>query len=268
MLRALRRLDRSPTARTAADLMWNSASPLVRQTAPAALLAIGGELARAELRKAIGKRNRAEDCYLDLLTFEGPVAELAARLKKSGAGHRAKAAELLLIRGDAAAVPALRAALRKESDERARAAEAAALLRLAGKGALDDAHGVLPGLGLRDRIRLGGELTRLGTASGFEALGQGLRSPNRYLRFEAARRLAECGNPGVEKLLLVALGDKSQWPRRAAIAGLGRLGGRGSLKALRGVARRDPRADLRSEARWAVAEIRKRLRAARARRHK
>ncbi len=255
MLKALKRLDDSPTAATAADLMWNSKHPLVRETAAAALLAIGGERARQELKKAIGKRSRAEDCYLDLLAIEGPSEELAERLKDKGASRRRTAARLLSALGGKAAVPALRAAITRENSPRARAAQCEALLRCAGRNAIVEVEKRLEAMPQRASLPVAGALAELGARSGLDALGEALNSENRYIRFEAAATLAGSGRSEAETHLLKALRDKSHWVRREAIAGLGRLGGSASREALERVSKRDERKDLRSEAQWALAEI-------------
>jgi HEAT repeat protein len=270
MVSDLARLDRSPKAETAIELMWKSRHPLVQQTAAAALLAIGGEKAREALRKAIGKRSRAEQCYLDLLVIEGPTRELSARLKKSGANQRRRAADLLAQRGDPGAAGALRKAIAAEKSRRALAAEARALVLCAGREAAAEVEALLPRMPERDRIRTAGALAALGSTAGLRALSESLGSKNKYVRFEAAEQLAKCGRAEAEPLLLRALRDRSQWARRAAISGLGRVGGRKSLAALTRAQKRDPRADLRAEAAWALTEIARRLRKSKsaARRHK
>jgi HEAT repeats len=255
MLKALKRLDKSPTAATAADLMWNCKHPLVRDTAPAALLAIGGEAARRELKKAIGKRSRAEDCYLDLLAIEGPFEGLAERLEDKGAGRRRTAAQLLGTLGAPGAAGALRAAIAREKSPRARAAQCEALLRCAGRNAVAEVEKLLAGMPARAKIAVAGALAELGVESALEALGAALKADNQYIRFEAAATLAVCGHSEAEAHLLKALRDKSHWVRREAIAGLGRLGGVASNEALERVSRRDPHKDLRSEAQWALGEI-------------
>jgi HEAT repeat protein len=62
--------------------------------------------------------------------------------------------------------------------------------------------------------------------------------------------------------LLTALADKSRWVRLAATAGLAGLGGKGSLKPLKSAADDDADEAVKSEARWALGEVKKRLAAA------
>ncbi len=269
MRRALARLDKSPSAGTAADIMWKCPHSWTKNAVVAALMTFGEE-GLAELRKARGKRDWAENCYLEMLTYAGPVNELAARLKKTGAKHRAQAARLLAIRGDKAAVPALEAALAKEKDRDALAAEAAALVRLAGAEAAAEAEKVLERCSVRGRIAVAGALAAAGRERGIKELALALKDGNRYLRYEAAAALAASGNINAEKPLLVALRDKCRWTRREAIAGLAAVGGRESLRPLAGLAKRDKLVDLRAEAGWALGKVKKRLaagkRAARRRR--
>ncbi len=265
MRKALVRLDKSPNAKTAAEIMWKCPQGWTKNAVVAALMTFGEE-GLAELRKARGKRGWAENCYLEMLTYAGPVKELAARLKKSGAKHRAQAARLLTLKGDKAAVPALRAALAKEKDRGALAAEAAALVSLAGAEAAPEAEKVMARCTVRGRIAVAGALAAAGVERGVKELAAALKDGNQYVRCEAAVALAASGNPDAEKPLLVALRDKSRWTRREAIVGLAAVGGRESLRPLAGVARRDKLVDLRGEARWALVKVKKRLAAARRRR--
>jgi HEAT repeat protein len=258
MREALKRLDESPTAETAADIMWNCASEMTRGVMPPALMAIGGEKARAELAKAVGKLESAKGCLMELLSFEGPAGELAAFLADAKAETRADAAALLARKGDRSAAAVLRAAAAKEEDPKALAAELAALMRLEGAGATAEAVKALPGLSERGRIRLGGELARAGAAEGLPALAEGMKSTNRYVRYEAARELAACGRTEAEPQLVAALADESRWVRREAIVGLAAVGGKACLKPLAAVAAKDPQPDLRGGAEWASGEVKKR----------
>ncbi|MHC4917216.1 MAG: HEAT repeat domain-containing protein, partial [Planctomycetota bacterium] len=267
MRAALRRLEKKPTAATAADLMRNGPHNWVRNTMAPALMAIGTPEAIAELKKAVGENAAAEDCWLEMLAHRGPLEDLTVRLKKTGPQHRAKAARLLGVRGEAGAIPALRAAVAKEKNARALAEECAALVRCAGSDAAGEVLAVLPGMGVRDRVRVAEALAATGIPEGFATLGAALGDGNRYVRFEAARALKRSGRSEAERPLLRALRDRCRWTRREAIAGLGRLGGPKALRALEKVEGSDRQEDLRAEARWALTEIRARASSGK-RRHK
>jgi HEAT repeat protein len=285
MREALARLDQSPTVETAADIMWNCKNAMTRGVMPPALMAIGGDKACEELKKAVGKVDGAKGCLMELLSFEGPVADLAAFLKDEKESIRADAARLLARKGDKAAVEALRAALAAEKDEEAVAAEAAALVRLeefpydpqkvlfvdnsmSSRSAEDR---FLDGLWrtsppkVIDRCNPGGKveiaapMAAAGMETGFKILEQALASPEKKVRYEAALALGASGRREAEKGLLVALGDKSRWVRLAATAGLARCGGKASLKPLERAAEKDTDAAVRSESRWAADELKKRL---------
>jgi HEAT repeat protein len=287
MREALARLDQSPTVETAADVMWNSKSELTRGVMPPALMTIGGDKAREELKKAVGKLDSARGCLMELLSFEGPVADLAGFLKDKKASIRADAARLLARKGEPAAVEPLRAALAAERDAEALAAEAAALVRLAGADCREqarknmrnnrmarywlldltwglDAEKVLERCEEAGKVEIGAALAAIG--EDFTDLDSALRSPEKKLRWQAALALGESGRPEAEKGLLVALGDKSRWVRLAATVGLAKCGGKASLKPLERAAEKDADAAVRSESRWAAGELKKRLANARKKR--
>jgi len=259
MYDALKLLDESPTADNAAELMWKSSHKLVRNVMPAALLAIGGEKARRELRKALGKEDRAQSCLLDLLTNEGPTEELAGFLKDEESDVRAQAARLLVIRGDSAAADALRKAIDSEDDKSALAAEVAALVRLQGAGAADIARQHLGRCTVPGKIEIAAALAAAGEKKGFQVLESAARSADRYIRYHACQALAATGNAEAEKALLRALKDRSRWVRQAATAGLARCGGKKSIEPLKRAVSEDTEACLRSEAHWALGEVNQRL---------
>jgi hypothetical protein len=97
-------LDREADAETAARIMHHHPHEWMQSTAPAALLALGGRSARRELKAAVGTREWAEGCYLELLATEGELFELTAYLRHPLAARRSAAAELLRLRHDAGAV--------------------------------------------------------------------------------------------------------------------------------------------------------------------
>lgn len=259
MFDAFRILDESPTAENAANLMWNSKHQLVRKVMPAALLAIGGEKARQELRRALDQQERARDCLLDLLTNEGPTSELADFLKSEDSQVRVQAARLLVIRGDSAATQPLRKALSGEDDRQAIAAEVAALLRLEGASAAGLAERYLRGCTRRGKVEIAAALAAVGETKGFELLESAIKHPDRYVRYHACRGLAATGAADAERALIRALKDRSRWVRQEATVGLAKCGGRRSIRPLESVAGSDPEAYLRTEANWALDQVKRRL---------
>ena len=258
MWAALKRLDTKPTVETAIDVMWNCEHPWMRNMGMAAVMAHGGEKARLALKKAIGKRDWARDLYLELIAHEGPTKDLVALFKKAGWRDRAKLAELLAVRNDPAALPALRAAIAREDTKDTLAEEVAALVRIGGAEVAGEAVAQLKNCRPRGKVKVAAALAAAGVGEGFKALAAALKSKDRYTRYFAAKALAESGRPEAEPGLLIALKDKSRWVRQAATAGLGRVGTKTALPALRKVAKSDPLTYLRSEAGWAVSEIKRR----------
>ncbi len=262
MREALARLDKDPSVGTAADIMWHCQNKMTAGVMPQALMAIGGEKAREELKKAVGKINGAQGCLMELLSFEGPVAELAAFLKDGDEGTRAEAARLLARKGDKTAVEALRAALVAEDDKTALAAEAAALVRLGDSETAAGAAGLLERSRPAGQIELAAALAASGNPLGFPVLEQALNSPEKKLRHEATLALGESGRAEAEHPLLTALADKSRWVRLAATAGLAKCGGQTSIKPLKAAAEHDADNAVKAEARWALGEVERRLAAA------
>jgi len=262
MREALARLDKDPSAETAADIMWNCKNKMTCGVMPQALMAIGGDKAREELRKAIGKIDGAKGCLMELLSFEGPVAELSAFLKDEKEGVRAEAARLLARKGDRAAVEGLRAALAVEKEPEALAAEAAAMVRLAGTSAAAEAEKLLDSCDQPGQVEVGSALAAAGTASGMAVLEKALGSAEKLVRYRAALALGQSGRSEASRGLVLALADNSRWVRLAATAGLAGCGGEDSIKPLEAAAERDPDETVKSEARWALGEVKKRLAAA------
>jgi len=255
MWAALKRMDKQPTIETAIDVMWNCEHEWMRNYVVGALAAFGGDKARAELKKAIGKRDWALGLYLELLAHEGPAVELVAAFKKADWRGRAKIAELLAVRNDPSALPALRAAIGKEDTKDTLAEEVAALVRIGGAQAADEGIAQLKNCRPRGKVKVAAALAKAGVPRGFAALNAALKSKDRYTRYFAAKGLAESGRPEAEPGLLIALKDKSRWVRQAATAGLGRAGTKKALPALRKMAKSDPLPYLRAEADWAISRV-------------
>ncbi|MFO7899148.1 MAG: HEAT repeat domain-containing protein, partial [Planctomycetota bacterium] len=247
---------RAPTPETAADITWNCKHDWVRNMGMAALIAFGGQDARRELKKAIGKRKWAKGLYLELLAHEGPTDELIRYFKKADHSGRAKIAGLLAVRNDPAALPALRKAIADEDTKVTLAAELDALVRIGGADVADEALAKRENCRTRGRVRVDAALAAAGAPEGIAGLTEALKSADRYVRYRAATGLAETGRAAAEPGLLIALNDGSRWVRQAATAGLGRVGTDKALPALREMAKSDPLPHLRAEAAWAIRCIR------------
>jgi len=258
MRAALKRMDKNPTIETAVDVMWNCEHEWMRNYVVGALAAFGGDKARSELKKAIGKRDWARGLYLELLAHEGPTEDLVAEFKKADWRGRARIAELLAVRNDPAALPALRAAIAKEDIKDTLAEEVAALVRIGGAEVAGEGIAQVGKCRPRGKVKVAAALAAAGVPEGFALLNAALKSKDRYTRYFAAKGLAESGRPEAEPGLLIALEDKSRWVRQAATAGLGKCGTKQSLSALKEVAKSDAERYLRSEAKWAASEIERR----------
>ncbi len=252
----IKRLDRDPTIETAADIIWNSKGDWIRDSGITAMIAIGGEDARRELKKAMKKKRKwARGLYLELLVREGPTAELVAEFETARGEERAKIADLLALRNDHAALPALRKAIESEHNKEILAAELDALVRIGGPDVAEDAVARRKDCDTVGRGRVDAALAKAGACEGLSGLSRMLDHRDRYLRYRAASGLAECGRQEAEPGLIQALSDESRWVRQAATAGLGRIGTRKALPALRRVAKSDPHAYIRAEADWAIGRI-------------
>jgi hypothetical protein len=261
MADALKRLDESPSAETAADIIRTCKHDWVHNMGVAALMTFGGETARKELRKWSGKIGRAQGLYLELLAQEGPTKDLLAEFRKADGRGRAKIAELLAVRNDRAALPALRAAIAEEDTKDTLAEEVAALVRIGGTDVAEEAAAQLDNCRPRGRVKVAAALAAAGVPDGFEALRRALDDADPTTRYLAAKGLAESGRAEAEPALLIALDDPSRWVRQAATAGLGRVGTRRAVPALRKTASSDPFPYLRAEAEWGMSEIQARAKA-------
>jgi hypothetical protein len=252
---ALKRLDETPGVETAADILANCRHEWTRNAVCAALMTYGGPDARAALRKAVGQRDWARGCLLELLAWEGPTGELVAEFMKPDAKDRAKIAELLAVRGDRAALPALRAAAATEQTAADLAAELEAIVRLGGAEPAGEALAHVEKCDARGKVRVGGALAAAGAGEGFVLLSRALGDKDRYTRHLAARALAESGRAAATPGLIAAIADSSRWVRQEGTAGLGRAGTAEALPPLRLMAKSDPEPYLRAEARWAIRQI-------------
>jgi hypothetical protein len=258
MWQALKKLDAEPELETAIDIMWNCKHTWTHNAVVAALMTFGGDRAREELKKAVGKRGWAQGCLLELLAQEGPTEDLLAYFTKADHRGRAQLAELFAVRRDLAVLDALREAIAKEDTKDTLALEVATLLLIGGADLADEAAAQLANCRLDGKVKVAAALAAIGDARGFAILEEAMRCPDRYIRFRAATGLAESRHPAAEAGLVGALEDDSRWVRQAATSGLAKCGGKHSATPLVKMAKEDPLPYLRAEADWALRQIRKR----------
>lgn len=170
---------------------------------------------------------------------------------EKSAQQRRAAAQALGNIGDSQADDPLFAAL---SDPEGAVSSAAAVAL----GRLGDARAV-PALILTFEEQLGsfGAVKALGTIGvpAVEALGAALRSPNDFVRMQAAEALGLIGQSRAVELLIVALKDPAKIVRFMAAQSLGSIGDRGAVGALLG-ALEGPGWELRCAAAIALGKIR------------
>jgi hypothetical protein len=263
MRKALAKLDLDPSAETVADIMNHNPHEWTRNAIVAAFMAVGGMASAEALLDAIGEREWAEDCYLELLSFEGDVAQLTERLSMANSMDRIRICELLELKGDATAAPALLSALAVENDPVALAAEIAAYIQVSDpfptdNVSLSDITGILKKLDFRESIRVASRLARKEIDQGIVLLESALSSDNQYFRYEAVVAIVRSGHADAAELLIRALSDVSHWVRREAISGLRCIGGDKALAALLKSRRVEKERDLQIENESAIAFIQKR----------
>jgi len=257
---ALARLERSPSVETAEELMYLSSSRLVRIKMPGFIAVRGGEKALRALKKAhLNGLKNAGLFYAALLGIEGPTGELAGFLDHTDTRLRSWAASFLQHRNDKAAVKPLRKQIRKEYDQRSRALQIRALLKISDHP--DDialAEDILEIVSGENRIITAGALASRGSGKGMHVLKIYLLNTNPYLRACASAELAACGT-APEDLLIENLTDPSQWVRRNAVVGLSRFGTEICIEHLHTTARSDVMQHIRKEAEWAVRKVKERV---------
>jgi HEAT repeat protein len=230
--------------------------PWVGNMGVAALIALGGPEARAALQKLAEQGHQwGEKGLQELLLREGPTSELVRQLNDGKNAQRGLIADLLALRGDATAVPALKSVVDREQNPEVLSSGIAALVKLEGAAATPQALAAIERCSYAGQLKIAAALAYIDADEGFEWLVEGLRSDNRFRRYACANALAQSKRSAAEKGLLIALSDQSHWVRQAAIGGLAHCGSRKALDPLGKATRNDSQEYLRIEAAWAIEKI-------------